>query len=365
MSPPKFDTDTTPETSKVKVNFPAKFCAGREERVKVTAEEEDIRQRIKAELTKKGQSKSEIVPITHDEEDGSCILLVKPKEEGEHELSVTVCGQTIPNSPFILSVNNREYYHTNFNEPLDNIPIKSPNFIAISFTGDIFITSTETYSVHVYNKHGTKKNEIGKKGKKDGEFGLPTGIAIRGDLMYVADDLNRVQKFTTDGIFLDKFYCYGSVTLNCPTGLTIGHDELLYISDSYNNRVVVLTKNFLCVRIIDVSARVKNPMGLAMSADRNLYVAGQHSNNYVAYSPAGNVVREIKNCPYATGIAIDAAGFVLTAVWSEGSKSLTIFDTEGQEVIHNINLDRSWDVAIGPDGSVWLSVLGHHKICRF
>ena len=49
---------------------------------------------------------SEVVTITDDDKNGSCLLFVKLKEEGEHLLAVTVTGQHVPNSPFLLRVNN-------------------------------------------------------------------------------------------------------------------------------------------------------------------------------------------------------------------------------------------------------------------
>ena len=76
----------------------------------MTAEEEKVTHRIRAEVTKKGQLKSEVIAISHHDEDGSCILSVQPKEKAEHLLSITVSGQHVLNSPFLLHVKTLEYY---------------------------------------------------------------------------------------------------------------------------------------------------------------------------------------------------------------------------------------------------------------
>ena len=163
--PTEFNMDIASDISKIKVSLPAMLCAGREERVRVTAVAKEVRQIIRVELTKKGHARSERVAITHNDKDGCCLLIVKPKEEGEHLLSITVSGQHVPNSPFLLPVNNRDYYRSTFKQPVQTIDIRHPNNIAFSSNGDMFVTSDSTYSIHVYDKHGQKKMEIGKSGE--------------------------------------------------------------------------------------------------------------------------------------------------------------------------------------------------------
>ena len=353
-------------TSKIKVNLPALFCAGREERVKVTAITEGVRQRIRVELTKKDQSWSDVVAITDDEKDESCLLLVMPKEEGEHLLSITVSGQHVPNSPFLLSVNNRDYYRSTFKQPVQTIDQRNPHSAAFSSDGDMFVTSTHTNSVHVYDKQGQKKNEIGKYGKGDLEFDCPRGIAIVEQVVFVSDSWNhRVQKFSTHGKFLGMFGSKGSGDghLCHPQGLTIGPDGMIYVSDRDNDRIVAFSKVGAFVRNIDVSESVRCPAGLAISADGNIHVTEQSSHTYAVVSPAGQLVR---TCEFreATDVAIDATGLVFAVGYCNKNNSLSIFGTEG-EIIHTVQLDRPWGVAIAPDGSVWVAGWRRNKLWKF
>ena len=148
----------------------------------VRAEGEEVDQGLRAVLTKKGQVRSKAVTITHSEKDGSCLLIVKPQEEGEHLLTVTFCGQHISNSPFSLPVNNRDYYRTTFKQPVKTIDMYGLD-IAFSSNGDMFVTSFVPDSVHVYDMHGEKKKEIGKPGNGKLEFNSVSGIAINGDVV--------------------------------------------------------------------------------------------------------------------------------------------------------------------------------------
>ena len=357
-SPSKSNIDIVSDASNIKVNLPATFCAGREERVRVTAGGDKVNSKIKAELIKKGHSKSKAVAITHDEKDGSYLLLVKPQEEGEYSLSVTVHSQHIPKSPFLLPVNNRDYYQTNFKQPLQTIDICDPRHIAFSSNGDMFVTSGFTHSIHVYDTHGQKKKEIGKQGEGNLEFRCPYGIAINGNVMYVADGNNhRVQKLSTDGMFLSKFGSResGDGQLYFPTGLTISPNGVVYVSNHCNRQVVVFSETDAFIRKIDVSASVKGPWGLALSANCNLHIAGYLSHNYAVLSSTGKLVRSHEFVK-STDVVIDAAGFVFAVHSVNDSSSLSIFDAQGH-VIHTIKLDRPWGVGRAPDGFIW--VAGH------
>ena len=48
------------------------------------------------------EQQSRVIATSHDVGEGTHFLSVKPKEEGEHLLSVTVHGQHVNASPFVL-----------------------------------------------------------------------------------------------------------------------------------------------------------------------------------------------------------------------------------------------------------------------
>ena len=67
----------------------------------------------------------------------------------------------------------------------------------------ICIVSLYDGCIEVFNDSGSKVLNIGSEGSGDGQFDDPLGIALRGDVMYVADTLNyRIQKLTLSGNFI-------------------------------------------------------------------------------------------------------------------------------------------------------------------
>jgi DNA-binding beta-propeller fold protein YncE len=70
----------------------------------------------------------------------------------------------------------------------------------------------------------------GTEGTGDGEFDWPSGVAMASDgSVYVADWRNsRIQKFTSEGVFVTKWGTYG---------IAAAADGSVYVSDSGNRRI--------------------------------------------------------------------------------------------------------------------------------
>ena len=84
-------------------------------------------------------------------------------------------------------------------------------YIAFSDNGDMFVTSESDHCIHVYDSSGKKKTTIGSEGSGKLQFNEPQGIAITGDVIYVAEyGGNRIHKLTTGGEFLGTFGERGS-----------------------------------------------------------------------------------------------------------------------------------------------------------
>jgi DNA-binding beta-propeller fold protein YncE len=82
---------------------------------------------------------------------------------------------------------------------------------------------------------------VGLSGSGDGQFNNAVGVAVdaHGDI-YVVDQVNhRVQKFTSDGVFLVKWGSLGSGDgqFKQPVGIAIGPLGDIYVGDQVNQRI--------------------------------------------------------------------------------------------------------------------------------
>lgn len=131
-----------------------------------------------------------------------------------------------------------------------------PSGIVIDSSGHVFVSDYELDRIQKFTSKGTFLTLWGQSGKQPGEFNSPSGLALdsQGHL-YVTDTYNhRIQKFDTNGNFLKTWGSYEPISLvrsffsflinprakgnfNYPSRITVGSEDTVYVSDSYNNRV--------------------------------------------------------------------------------------------------------------------------------
>lgn len=113
----------------------------------------------------------------------------------------------------------------------------------------VYIADAVDRAIKVFSKNGRFLRSFGRKGDGPGEFSLPSGVAVAGGLIAVADKLNgRVQMFDGDGkrrggfkvpFAPDRIYALGEgrllVTAN-PTGKRPG-ERLLHAYDGEGREI--------------------------------------------------------------------------------------------------------------------------------
>ena len=170
-------------------DIPSQVELGRELNIKVIFKGDGI---VSGSFTPVGDKRTVTQGKTTDCGDGTYIVSLMPKQFGQHKLSVMVNGHSIQGSPFNLTV-RRDY--ASVNKPVQTITgISRPSFVAFSDNGDIFVTSRGDHCIYVYDRSGRQKTTIGSYGTGPLQFNSPSGIAIKGDIIYVAEHKgNRIQ----------------------------------------------------------------------------------------------------------------------------------------------------------------------------
>ena len=100
--------------------------------------------------------------------------------------------------------------------------------------------TNNTTSSSIFKKKIIMKSTFttwGSNGNEDGKFGSPTGITVSSNgIVYVSDTYNdRIQCFTSDGKFICKFGSRGTCNgqFSSPRGLAIGISSIM--NDSIMN----------------------------------------------------------------------------------------------------------------------------------
>ena len=281
-------------------------------------------ERVEVTLSLMGSSDPPVKGNVEDNKNGTYIATVIPKACGEHELSITIEGLAVKGSPCALYVHQpRDYaslsgYQQAFgtsNQPYDVV-------IGDSGSGEIYVVDYGD-RIHVLNQQGTIVRTIGSSGSGDGQFSSPTGIAIRGDVLYIAEDSNhRVQKVSTSGKFISKFGSYGSGEgqLYSPRGICLDCDGRVFVSEYSNNRVSVFEADGTFA--YHITGNLSNPWGLTFDPSGNLHVVNCGSSYVSIFSPDGKYISQyVSQVTSPAGIALDEEGYTfITEYYNSNSR---------------------------------------------
>ena len=324
---------------------------------------------VKGEMRSKTHNGAVVYGEVEDHRDGTYTITLTPQTAGPHQLLITMDGQHVQNSPNDRDVRPKRDYRILCNAQ-QMIQCNEPKSVAIHDNGDIYVVSDDG-CIYVFDQTGQLKNTIGSSGSGDGQFSYPSGISIKGDVLYVADSSNnRVQKLTSSGKFLHKFGQKGSGQgqFNRPWGVIIDSNNKLIVSDYDNHRIQIFNEDGGWLLTIDGKGsgnhRFYSPSSLALDPQGNIRVASWGSHTIKVFTKEGVYVRMYGDPNSPTGIAIDDEGYSLVSeCWGN---CLSIYDPEGNK-IHTVgNLKNPYGTALDPrDGSVFIANYGADTVLKY
>ena len=160
----------------------------------------------------------------------------------------------------------------------------NPVFVAVDDAGDVYVTDSGNHRVQKFDDDGTFVGQWGSYGSKDEQFNLPRGIAFFGGnqadpahYVYVVDGLNNcVKKFTPSGAFLTKWGSLGSEDgqFLVPSGIAVGPSGNVYVVDASNHRVQKFSPagGFLG-KWVSGGSQFTSALGVAVDSLERVYVA--------------------------------------------------------------------------------------------
>lgn len=119
---------------------------------------------------------------------------------------------------------------------------KGPGYVGI-YQNLIYVTDQGNHRINVFDLDGIFQRSWGTFGNGYGEFSVPTGLYVNGQVYVTEEGNDRLQIFDTDGTFLGLIGTNGDQDgeFNDPKGLT-GKDSIIVVADSRNNRVQILNQ---------------------------------------------------------------------------------------------------------------------------
>ncbi len=225
-----------------------------------------------------------------------------------------------------------------------------------------------------------------------GEFIMPHGLTVdREDHVWLTDvGRHQVFKFTHDGKLLLTLGERGvpgadKTHFNLPTDVAVLPDGSFYVSDGYKNtRVVKFTAEGRHVAEWgakgDGPGQFNLPHGIALDSRGRVYVCDRTNSRIQVFDPAGKFLAQWKGGhvgrPYGVGVGPDDHVFIIDggdpAYAPEQRGKVVEFDAEGR-VLDTFGspgrdagqFQTGHDIAIGPDGAVYVADSGGKRVHKF
>ena len=315
---------------------------------------------IAASVVRHGDGKK--VEVVTSKED-QCTLTCTPDTVGEYELSVKVRGTYIKNSPYRMWVRQERDLRNLPQQHVYNVGSYAYG-VAVHSNGDVFVTGDNGY-VHVYSKDGSNKAQIGTQGSGDGQFSIPRGIVLVGDIMYVADNGNsRVQKLTISGEYIGQFGGKGSGEgqLSGPRGIAYNGNNHIIVADYGNKCVVVYTLDGTFIKAINCDDSVS---GVAVDNDGNIHVPLVSKHIVQVFSSDGTKLYSYSNRQgnfnNPLGIAIDDNGYRYITT----RQYLHILDHTGNQINVIGGFSNPYEVALDTEGYIYVADYSNSRVIKY
>ena len=332
-------------------------------------------ERVIAELKHVGSNDPPLVANVVDNKDGTYSASLTPQVCGAHELSVTIETKPIRGSPFPLYIRQQRDYSNMTTEQRCFNTATCPYDVAVDDKGFLYVALYSQHCIDVLDQQGTVIRTIGTRGSSgsgDGQFDYSSGVAVQGDVLYVADYNNRrVQKLTTSGEFLSKFGSHGSGDgqLNGPRGIRVDAGGRIFVSECNNGRVSVFEPCGTFAYHITHNT-FSNPWGMAFDLAGNLHVVDHNNNTVSIFTPEGKYISQYNSqVQNPSGIAIDEEGYKFIGEYHSNSSynynRLSILGPENN-MVHTIQaFNRVSGVAMDKDGYVYVCSYNTSQVLKY
>jgi sugar lactone lactonase YvrE len=231
----------------------------------------------------------------------------------------------------------------------------NPSGMVIDQEGNLYVSDHSNHVIRKVTPNGVVSTYAGTgiagfaNGQRlNAKFNHPYGLAIDGNgNLYVGDVVNhRIRKISPDGIVTTlagkrKGFAEGAGSLgrfNHPYGITVDKNNILYVADSYNNRIRKITPGGKVTTVagngadgfVDgpgEQAEFYVPIGIVVDSMENIYVGDEGNSSIRKISPDGRVTTLAGNGKFSFsdgvgrnasfnapgGIAIDVRGNLYVA----------------------------------------------------
>jgi DNA-binding beta-propeller fold protein YncE len=220
--------------------------------------------------------------------------------------------------------------------------LKEPRDACVDERGRLWVADFGNSRLRVYDSQGGSLGGWGGRG--NGNYGLkePSGVASRGNDLYVADTWNgRVLAFTIDGV-----YKAAAAGLYGPRGIAAAEDGTVWVTDTGNNRVVQYDSALSLMTVAGKAGKgpedLSGPVGIATGPSGRVYVADTGNRRIQVLDSKGKFVKNISFPGWVGSVEAHLEVDKDETLWVTDATShqVVLLDPSGQ-VIRRIDKDQN------------------------
>lgn len=259
--------------------------------------------------------------------------------------------------------------------------LEYPYGVAVAADGSFYVTDQYNFRIVHFSSSGSVIESWGSFGNRSGQFGITIGIVVDATgRVFVADYGNdRVQVFDAHGAYIRQWGGRGPGPgqFRGPMDVAVDPQGNVLVLESGNQRIQVFTPDGVFLS----SWNIEQPTGLCVDSFGNIYVVGFETGfgqNVTKWSPSharlgiwhGDPGNPDSYPGGMGGIAVDAAGELYVTdhlknrIMTVGP-NLGLLGIWGAPGAAPGQFDHPVDVAIGPDGSLFVVDMYNHRIEKF
>jgi sugar lactone lactonase YvrE len=259
-------------------------------------------------------------------------------------------------------------------------PFSFPSGIACDPSGILFVADNRNHRVKVVRPSGELLGSWGVRGRDDGEFYHPISVAVdTTGVIYVGDNSSRVQRFSAAWQYETTLVFPSKETVTQPTFVDVDRFGCVYVVQSSHDVIGKYAEGGSLLsawpaREIDGLA-FEFLYDLAVGPDGHIYVADSFDGAVHVLSSAGLHVRSWKGAGdeqlvAPTGVDVDHEGRVLVA--DHDGNAVHVYDSDGGHLLSWGRLgsgpgefDGPMGICASSNGVIYVTEVGNNRIQVF
>jgi sugar lactone lactonase YvrE len=267
-----------------------------------------------------------------------------------------------------------------------NGEFEQPGDVAISSSGDLWVTDTGNDRVEEFNEGGEYLSQFASVGSGNGQLSEPSALAItpEGDIWVADTGNNRVEEFSSSGNYITQIHPPESELgfLEEPEGVAVDRDGDVWVSDTPRGELAEFTEQGEYIKTVGSkgsgAGQLGEPEGLTVDRQGQVWVADWSNHRVEEFNEQGEYLQQLGAGSGAgqlespDGIALSSSGDVWVA--NVADDRVEEFNEQGEYTREfgargsapgEFGLGYPMGLAVLPSGDVWLTDAENDRLERF